>query len=147
MLVEHMLLRPFMTTMLIGAALLSMSCASLSIGSNKEPSVIVIRNRSGADITTVTLRESSWFARRESRFGSISPVPKGVSQEIGRPTDPPVFPRTVAVEWVDNEGRDHLRKLPLAKALKDATGGRGEALVFEIGPFEDVLVYIENNPK
>jgi hypothetical protein len=147
MIVEYMLLRPFMTTLMIGAALLSLSCASLPIGSNKEPSVIVIRNRSGADITTVTLRGSSWFAGRESRFGSISPVPNGVSQEIGRSTDPPAFPRTVAVEWVDNKGRVLVRKLPLAKALKDATGGRGEALVFEIGPFEDVQVFIEKNAK
>lgn len=125
------------------ATLLLSSCASLPISADKEPRIIVIRNRSGADIATVTLREAGREAQA-SRFGSISPVPSGVSQEYIRPTDPPPFPRTIAIEWVDSAGRTHVRDLSLSKALRSATGSRGEALVFEFWPSEDVLVFIES---
>ena len=126
------------------AFLLLSSCASLPLVGGKEPRTIVIRNRSGSDIDTVTLREAG-SGSPAARYGSISPVPKGVSQEYVRPTNPPSFPRTITIEWVDDEGKTHARDLALSKALRSATGSREEALVFEIGPFEDVLVFIENN--
>lgn len=131
-------------TMLLLAAQLSLSCAPLQFGIQKEPPIIMIRNRSNADIAAVTLREAG-NGRQSSRFGSLSPVPKGVSQEVGRPTSPLQFPRTVAVEWTDLEGRTHVRELSLGTALKSATGERGEALVFEIGSVEDVLVFVERS--
>jgi len=134
-----------MTAALLAIPLLS-SCASFPLWGGKEPRTIVIRNRSGVDIAEVTLRETGPGARA-SRFGSIAPVPTGVSQEYGRPTDPPPLPRTIAVEWVDNEGRTRVRDLSISKALKRATGGRGEAMVFEFGPYEDVQVFIENITK
>ena len=118
------------------------SCASLPIGEGKEPQTIVIRNRSGADIASVTLRETGGSSRH-SRFGTIAPVPQGVSQEYGRPTEPPPLPRTIEVEWVDQAGRTLVREVSVTKALKGATGARNETIVFEIGPFEDVLVFIE----
>jgi len=71
----------------------------------------------------------------------------GVSQVYIRPTEPPPFPRTVAVEWVDHDGRTHMRELSISKALRSATGSSDEALVFEIWPDEDVLVFIEKKPK
>jgi hypothetical protein len=122
------------------------SCASLPAGGGKESRTIVIRNRSGADIAAVTLREVGW--RSEGyRFGAIAPVPQGVSQEVGRPTDPPPLPGNVAVEWIDHHGRTIVRELSLRKALKDSTGGMDAAIVFEIGPAEEVLVFIEPSPK
>jgi hypothetical protein len=119
------------------------SCASLPIGGGKEPAVIVIRNRSGGDIERVSIREAG-SRSQSSRFGSISPVPKDLSQEIGRSTDPPPLPREITIEWVDHEGRTHVRDLHLSKVLRSATGSRSEALVFEIGPHDDVLVFLEN---
>ena len=122
------------------------SCASLPIGGGEEPRIIVVWNRSGADIATVTLREAV-SGQHASRFGSLSPVPMGVAQVYVRPTDPPTFPRSVAVEWLDNEGRTHVRELSLSKALRSSTGSSDEALVFEIWPFEEVLVFVEKRPK
>jgi len=122
------------------------SCASFPIGDGKEPRTIVVRNRSGADIATVTLREAV-SGQQASRFGSLSPVPVGVAQVYIRPTDPPPFPRTVAVEWLDNEGRLHVREVSLSKALRNATGSSDEALVFEIWPDEYVLVFIAIHAK
>jgi hypothetical protein len=126
--------------------LLMSSCASIPIGGGKEPHIIVIRNRSGADIDTVTLLEAG-SRSHASLFGSISPVPDGVSQEYVRSTNPPPFPRTVAVEWIDNEGRTHMREVSVSKALRSAAGIGGDTLVFEIGPVEDVQVLVESNPK
>lgn len=126
--------------------LLVCSCASFPIMEGKEPRIIVIRNRSGADIDTVTLREAGKRSQA-SLFVSISPVPFGVSQEFVRPTDPPPLPRTVAIEWVDNEGSARVRDLSISKALRSATGSGGEAIVFEIWPDDNVLVFIENIPK
>ncbi len=54
------------------------------------------------------------------------------------------MPRTVSIEWVDHEGLTHVRELSLRKVLRNATGSGNEALVFEIGPFDDVLVSLEN---
>jgi hypothetical protein len=131
---------------LLLASLVLASCASLSAGGGNEPRTIVIRNSSGADIAAVTLREAGWNSG-ESRFGSIAPVPQGVSQEVGRPTDPPPLPKAIAVEWIDHQGRIVVRELSLRKALKGSAGRRNAAIVFEIGPAEEVLVFIEPDLK
>jgi len=131
---------------LLLASLALASCASLPAGGGTEPRTIVIRNRSGADIAEVTLREAGWGSVG-SRFGTIAPVPQGVSQEVGRQTDPPPLPGNVAVEWVDHQGRTVVRELSLRKALKGSAGGRNAAIVFEIGPADEVLVFIEPDLK
>jgi hypothetical protein len=128
------------------AILLLSSCASLPSMGVKEPRIIVIRNRSGVDIDTVTLRETGTRSHG-SMFGSISPVPNRVSQEYVRSKDPRPFPRTVAVEWIDNEEISHVRDVSVSHALGSSTGSSDERLVFEIGPAEDVHVLIESNPK
>lgn len=122
------------------------SCASVPAGGGKEPRTIVIRNRSGADIAAVTLREAGW-STEGSRFGTIAPVPQGISQEVGRPSDPPPLPGNVSVEWVDHQGRTVVRELSLRKVLKGSATGRDAAIVFEIGPSEEVLVFIEPDLK
>lgn len=134
---------PRQVTALFLTFLLLSSCASLQIGGGKEPRIVIIRNRSGADIGTVTIREAG-EASRASRFGSLSPAPAGVSQAFIRPTDPPPFPHTIIIEWVDGEGRTHARDLSITKALRTATGSGDEALVFEIWPNEDVLVFVKS---
>jgi hypothetical protein len=137
-------LHRFATLALVAAALVIPACSTLPLGGGKEPPEIVVRNRSGADIATVSLREKSWSSNRAARFGSLSPVPKGVSQSYVRPSNPPRFPREVTVEWVDADGRTLRRDVSVGNALRDATGVPGEALVFEIGPFEDVIVLLEH---
>jgi hypothetical protein len=119
------------------------TCASFPVGGGKEPAVILIRNRSGEDIETVLLREPGTLSQG-SQFGSISPVPKDVSQEFVRPTNAPPMPRRISIEWLDHEGRTHACDLSLSKILRSATGSKDEALVFEIGPFDDVLVFMEH---
>jgi len=132
---------------LFTAALTVLACSTLPIGATAEPSVIVIRNRSNIDIATVTLRETSRSPDRALRFGSISPVPRGVSQMYIRPKDAPHFPKTVTLEWTDEQGRTLSRDVSLKSALRSATGAEGETLVFEIDPYEDVFVFVENTAR
>ena len=128
----------------LAAAIADSSCATLPFGGGKEPREIVVRNRSNEDIATVTLREAGRSSDRAGRFGSLSPVPAGVSQSYVRPKDPPPFPGTMTVEWIDGQGRTRSRDVKVAGALRTATGAAGEALVFEIGPVEDVQVFVED---
>ena len=124
-------------------ALVLMSCSTLPVSNAPEPPEIIVRNRSNADIDTVTLRETSHSQDRVLRFGSISPVPAGVSQSFVRPTNPARLPSTVTLEWIDNQGKVHTQDLSIDRTLQSATGAAGEALVFEIGPYSNVMVYVE----
>lgn len=118
------------------------ACSSLPISREAEPSVIMVRNSTGADLAEASLSEAAGGGVA-SRYGSISPVPRGASQVFGRPTDPRQFPRTVNLEWIDVQGSRHSRELSLKKVLRTATGAKGEALVFDILPLENVDVYLE----
>jgi hypothetical protein len=124
-------------------SMLAAACSSLPIGSTAEPLVIVVRNHTNTDIDTVTLRETAVSSNQAERFGSFSPLPSGVSQVYVRPTNPPRFPKTVTLEWIEKGGRIHTRELSLAKALRSATGSADEALAFELWPNDEVLVFIE----
>ncbi len=130
---------------LLSIILGSVACATLPTGGPAEPKVIAVRNQSGSDIITVTLRQSGGSPDQAKRFGSVSPLPAGVTQSVGRQTDPPRLSPTVTLEWVDNQRRTHTRELSLASALSSATGAEGEMLVFEIWPSGDVRVFVEDS--
>jgi len=77
------------------------------------------------------------------RMGSISPVPKGVSQIFGRSSQPSNIPWQINVCWINNDDKELCKLVSLKTVLKRATTISGEALVFEILPFSDVTVYLE----
>jgi heat shock protein HslJ len=133
--------------LLLAAALAAAACSTLPFGPSVEPPMITIRNRSHEDIAVVTLRETGRNPDQTRRFGSISPVPAGVSQSYRRAKSSPRLPGTVTLEWTDGQGRTTVRDLPLSKALRSATGAADEALVFEIGPYEDVRVFVERTAR
>ncbi len=119
------------------------SCASLPLVGGKGPAVIAIRNNSGADINEVALREPSRSASGSARFGSISPVPAGVTQVFVRSSDAVALPRTIAVEWTDSTGRSRVKDVSLSAALRSLRGDPNEAIVFEFGPADDIHVLVE----
>jgi len=121
----------------------SAACATMPVVRDAEPKVIAVRNLSGIDIISVTLRASGGSSGQATRFSSVSPVPDGVTQSARRPTDPPRLPHVVTVEWVDNRQQTYARDVSLAGALSSATGSAGETLVFEIRPSGAVTVSIE----
>jgi hypothetical protein len=117
------------------------ACSHTWIGRGAEPPTIMVRNSSGADLAEVSLSEAAGGSA--SRYGSISPVPRGASQVFGRGTNPQQFPRTVNLEWIDSQGSSHSRELSLKKVLRAATGTKGEALIFDINSQGNVDVYLE----
>jgi heat shock protein HslJ len=127
--------------LVLASVLVVTACSSLPVSTGAEPPMIMVRNSSGTDLTEVSLSEAAGGS--SSRYGSISPVPRGASQVFGRGTNPRQFPRTVNLEWIDDQGSRHSRELSLKKVLRTATGAKGEALVFDIRPQGDVDVYLE----
>ncbi len=138
---------PAATIILLFVIALLTACASLPLTGAKEPSVIAIRNNSGADIREVTLREPSRSVSGASRFGSISPVPAGVTQLYVRPSDPPALPKTISVEWVNGSGITRVKDLSMSPAFRSLRGTRDEAIVFEFGPADDIQVFVETIKK
>jgi hypothetical protein len=53
------------------------------------------------------------------------------------------MPAAVEVHWVNQHGTNYSRTVSLELALREATGGAREALVFEIGPAGEVTVQRE----
>jgi heat shock protein HslJ len=125
------------------AVLVLPACSARLIGKGVEPTVIIVRNSTGADLAEANLSEAAG-GTRASRIGSISPIPRGTSQVFVRSTKPQPFPHTVNLEWIDAQGSRHSRKLSLEKVLQATTGAKGEALVFDVLPQGDAAVYLEN---
>ncbi len=65
-------------------------------------------------------------------IGSVSPVPRGVSQVFPRPSSPPPLPKEIEVTWEDSRGGTYTRRLSLKPVIQSATGQPGETLVIEI---------------
>ncbi|UCD52230.1 MAG: hypothetical protein JSW27_06240 [Phycisphaerales bacterium] len=108
----------------------------------KEPPVVAVYNNSQVGLRIVSLRAAAVGGELD-RIGSVSPVPRGASQVFGRPTDAPPLPSVVELSWSDDRDRDYSRKVILEPILQQATGERGETLVFEIRPAGDLAVYCQ----
>ena len=123
--------------------LMALGCAALSSIQRIEPKVIVIRNSSNIDLKVVSLREAGKPALSPVRLGYVSPVPRGISQEVGRPSSPPPLPNTLEVAWTDRQGREYVKRVSMKQALNRQTGEGKDALVFEIRPSGIVNVFRE----
>lgn len=117
-------------------------CTSLSLGQKNEPSLIIIRNNASFNIEQVSIRGIKKHGRH-SRVGMISPLPKGVSQVIGRPTNPPELPRELLICWVAEAEKENCKQKNIREVLKGVAGS-GTALVFEIRSQSDAKIYLEN---
>lgn len=138
------------TLRFLACTLLLMStigCAGMLMAKNAEPPVIIARNASDIDMERVTLSSPPDVPGKPTRFGTISPVPKGASQVFVRPADPPRFPETVLIEWIDARGNRYSRHVSLKNVLKSATGSKGEALVFEFGRDGKIVVYLQRSGR
>ncbi|MCK5492358.1 MAG: hypothetical protein KAJ14_04525, partial [Candidatus Omnitrophica bacterium] len=80
----------FMPFVLLGMiSMLAGGCSIIQRTKYAEPAIIAVRNNSGKSLSVVTLREARNAGNKQVRMGSISPVPRGVTQVIGRPSSPP----------------------------------------------------------
>ncbi len=135
--------KPIRCLLWIVVALAAAGCAGKRVASVSEPRVIVIRNSSGVDVTVVTLRNATPAGPGAIRMGSVSPVPRGVSQVFHRPPNPPPIPKAVEVSWADTRGREYKRQLSLESVARTATGMVGETLVIDLRPMGEIVAFVE----
>ncbi len=120
----------------------TMGCKSLPIHAKSEPATIIIRNSSQFYIETVTI---SGIKKQNQymRVGAISPLPQGVSQVIGRSTDPPLLPPKIPFCWVIETDNKICKQMDLRPVL-NKSNAEGKALVFEILTRSEAMVYLED---
>jgi hypothetical protein len=129
-------------SLLVFCCYIAAACASMQLTRRAEPGTIVVINNCATDLVFVSLHAQG-FGKRDAkggRFGSISPVPRGVAQIFGRPSSPSPLPDTIEVSWEEKSGYSYRRQVSLIQALRESTGKTGEQLVFEIYPAGQVVV-------
>ena len=118
---------------LILAALSGCSSASApSARPKNEPGTLALRNSTGAALKSVRIGEDR-SVTSSSRLGQISPVLPDVTYPFVRSPNAHALPPRVRVQWTDASNHDRSAVVELGNVLKQATGGEGEALLFEIG--------------
>ena len=134
----------FMPFVLLGMiSMLAGGCSIIQRTKYAEPAIIAVRNNSGKSLSVVTLREARNAGNKQVRMGSISPVPRGVTQVIGRPSSPPPLPSLVIIRWTGYDQRQYEREILLEKVLSDPNTQTKDSLIFEIRPFCRISVFKE----
>ena len=130
----------FVLLMLAGGLL---SCTSVDMAARKEPKIIVVRNLSQDDLKTVYLSAVPEDKHSAVRFGSVSPVPRGISQSVVRARNAPPLPPELLLRLTDRLGHDTVARVFIKDLLSSSTGVDNEALVFVIKPDNSVEVSLE----
>ncbi len=119
---------------------LPVSCTPVLKVSQVEPSAIYIRNSSDEHIDSIRIRGERGHERGNS-VGGLSPLPAGVTQVLGRPSNPPKLPGKLIVCWEKSGGQ-----ICQAKDIEGILKGLGSfdtALVFDIQPQSTLNIYLE----
>ena len=118
-------------------------CAVVRGESIIEPGILIVRNKSGVGILSVTLSAAGSPDRHKGRYGTISPVPRGASQVYLRPSTAPPLPKKIRISWVTDDSISYTREISLVQAVESSRDPRANAMVFEVLAGEIVNVYFE----
>jgi hypothetical protein len=121
---------------------LVIGCIGLPTIQKSEPTTIIVRNSSDTYLEEVSIRGSK-KQNQYSRMGAISPLPIGISQVIGRGTNPPKLPQKLIICWLDGAKKEICKQVDIKTILKSSQDAN-RALVFEIFSPSDVRIYLEN---
>ena len=124
--------------------LVNMSCTGVSARKKNEPAVFFIRNSSGHYIEEVVIHGDRQ-ANRHTRMGAISPLPAGVTQVFGRPSNAPGLPGKINICWGADAANLFCKKTEISSVLKSSYGP-GNAIVIDILSASEVKVYLEKKP-
>ncbi len=139
--ISKIMFMPFVLLSMI--SMLAGGCSTILRTKYPEPTSIAVRNNSGISLSVVTLREARNSDDKQVRMGSISPVPRGVTQVFGRPSSPPPLPARVIISWTDDNQRQYEREILLKKILSDPNTQTKDSLIFEIRPSGRISVFKE----
>lgn len=110
------------------------ACAGLGM-QRKEPGRIALRNVSGADLRSLTVREVPEGERASPvRLGAVAPARNGQTYDFPRRADAPKLPARAVLLWEDESGSAHSAVVQIDDVLEEATGAPGEILAFELRP-------------
>ena len=123
--------------------LLLVSCVTVEEPPKKEPAIIAVRNLSYDDLSVVQLSGITAQHAATGRFGSVSPVPSGITQSVVRSRNAPALPPEMMVRWTDKIGKQYYQKVSIQELLSKATGNENEAIVFVIQTDQKVHVVLE----
>jgi hypothetical protein len=122
------------------------ACVALTPPHWPQPSTIVVRNVSPMDLEHVVVSEiNTNNSDNAARLGRISPVPRGVSQSVGRSSSAAPLPASVLVSWQVRGGEAFSQRVSLDEVLRQGHGG--ETLVFEFTDTRHLKVYLSETPK
>ena len=134
-----------MCRLIVGIVVLPiMGCASAPVSWRAEPKTIIVRNRSGVELASVSLNVPEGTDDSAlTGVNKVAPVPRDSSQILARRLSPPPLPGVVDVHWRDRQGKRYRQEVAMEPILETASGESGEMLVFEIRPAGEVVVYCE----
>ena len=126
----------------LAVAGLSAGCTSQSPQARERPPVVItVRNNSGIDLRTVSLCGPARADGQADSLGTISPVPRGTSQVLGRWSAAFPWPRVVEIAWTDDHDQNYTRKIALGRLLQQVSDAGRKALVLEIRPAGELVAY------
>ena len=132
------------TVMLVVALI---GCVSTSsVRPKNEPGIIAVHNSTGETLASVRIEDGRPPSGEPRRLGEMSPVMPDFTYVFARSDLAPPLPPRVKVQWRDASGREQTTVLEISRVLKQATGGDGEALLFEILRGGQVQARIESAP-
>ena len=112
-----------------------------------DPQRIIVFNASGIDLDTVYIAAQSISDQKGTRYGAISPVPRGAAQSSTRPAQAPPLPNKAEVRMTTATGNEFSVTVDLKRALKQYRSNPKDdpdkALVFRINPGMTVDAFIQ----
>ncbi|MDO6387496.1 hypothetical protein [Uliginosibacterium sp. 31-12] len=136
--------RPYLSCLAALLALFLGACAGPAGMNREEPRDIIVRNLSERDFASVTLQNVRTSNAPGASFGQIAPLPRGVSQIYGRPSNPARLPDQLMLVLTEPSGYQHTRDCELSTVLGQRDNPALEmALVFEISRTLAVRIFLE----
>jgi len=132
-------------------ALLSVALLGPLTGCRSQPAppvaqmsvVIVVRNNCGIDLRTVSLYSLMKPDGLADSYGTISPVPRGTTQILGRQSAAFPLPNIVELVWTDEREQQYRQKIAIERLLRQAPGQDKKTLIFEIRPAGELVAYAQ----
>lgn len=129
--------------LIIALPLFAMGCATSPSQSRWEPPIVAIRNVSGQDLATVTVRENLSRNNQSRRLASASPLLHGAVYSIRRQANPRPLSDEMVVMWKLRNGVSETTTVSIEDALRKRKGVGDEALIFHILPGGQVMVSVD----
>lgn len=133
-----------LTSLVLAVVLLvSAGCVTVEQPAKKEPAIIAVRNLGYDDLSHVHLSAVPKQQDSATRFGSVSPVPRGITQSVVRARKAPPLPAEMLVRWTSKNGKEYRQQISLQPLIEKSTGREDEILLFVIQPDQRVDVMLD----